>query len=62
MRKGNINFEGNRDNLGRGEEESALTDGAMDLGGDMGVDGGLMDNEDEIGLIFEFKGKETKYA
>jgi hypothetical protein len=37
-----------------------LTDGAMELGGDMGADDGSVDNKDEIGLIFELEGKETK--
>jgi hypothetical protein len=37
-----------------------LTDGAMDPGGNGGADDGLVDNEDEIGLIFELEGKETK--
>ena len=60
----NIDFEGDSDNLGRGEEETALTDGAMDpggdVGGDVGAEDGSTDDEDEIGLIFELEGKETK--
>jgi hypothetical protein len=56
----NNNFEGDGNDLGRGKEEMTLTDGAMDPGGNMGANDGSMDNEDEIGLIFELEGKETK--
>ena len=55
-----IDFEGDSDNLGRGEEETALTDGAMDPVGNVGPEDGSTDDEDEIGLIFELEGKETK--
>ncbi len=51
------NFEGDGNNLGRGKEETTLTDGAMDPGGVVGADDGLVDNKDEIGLIFELEGK-----
>jgi hypothetical protein len=54
------NFEGDGNDLGWGKEETTLTDGAMDTGGDVGADDGLVDDEDEIGLIFELEGKETK--
>jgi len=37
-----------------------LTDDAMDPGSNVGAEDGLTDNEDEIGLIFELEGKETK--
>ncbi len=41
-----------------------MTDGAMDPGGDVGADvgsdNGSMEDEDEIGLIFDLEGKETK--
>ena len=57
-------FEGDGNNLGWGEEETTLTDGAMDPGGDVGADVGADDgsteDEDEIGLIFDLEGKETK--
>jgi hypothetical protein len=46
------NFEGDGNDLGRGEEEMTLTDGAMNPDGDVGANDGLVDNEDEIGLIF----------
>ena len=60
-RKDDNNFDGDSDNLERGTEESALTNnGAIDQGSDVGVDYGSMDNEDEIGLIFNLEGKETK--
>ena len=55
-----INIKGDSNNLGRGEEETALTDGTMDPGGDVGADDSSTDEEDEIGLIFELEGKETK--
>jgi hypothetical protein len=55
-----IDIEGDSDNLGRGKEETALTDGAMDPGGNVGAEDGSTDDEDEIGLIFELEGKETK--
>ncbi len=55
-----INFEGDSDNLGRIQEETVLTDGAMGPVGNMGAEDGLTDDEDEIGLIFELEGKETK--
>ncbi len=42
------NFEGDGNNLGRGKEETMLTDGAKDLGGDAGDDGDFVDNMDEI--------------
>ena len=38
-------------NLGWGEEETTLTDGAMDPGGDVGADDGSTEDKDEIGLI-----------
>ncbi len=47
-------------NLGWGEEETTLTDGAMDPGGDVGADDGSTEDKDEIGLIFKLEGKETK--
>ncbi len=34
-------------------------DCTMDPGGDKGADDGLMEDEDEIGLIFDLEGKET---
>jgi len=37
-----------------------LTDGAIDPGGDVGADDRSTEDEDEIGLIFELEGKETK--
>ncbi len=46
------NFEGDGDNLGRGKKETTLTDGAMDPGGNVGANNGLVDDEDEISLIF----------
>jgi hypothetical protein len=46
--------------LGWGEEETTFTDGAMDPGGNVGANDGLVDDEDEIGLIFELEGQETK--
>jgi len=50
--------------LGWGEEETTLADGAIDPGGNVGADvdadDGLTEDEDEIGLIFELEGKETK--
>jgi hypothetical protein len=55
-----INIKGDSNNLGRGEEETALTDGTMDPGGDVGANNSSTDEEDEIGLIFELEGKETK--
>ncbi len=58
-RNGN-NFEGDGNDLGRGEEETMSTDDAMNPGGDVGADDGLVDDKDEICLIFELKGKETK--
>ena len=48
--------------MGWGEEETTLTDGAMDPGGDVGADDGSVDNEDEIGLILSWKAKKQKYA
>jgi len=48
-RRDDINFEGNSNNLGWGEEETTLTDGTMDPGGNVGANGSLTDNEDEIG-------------
>jgi hypothetical protein len=50
--------------LGWGEEETTFSDGAMDPGGNVGADVGANDgsteDKDEIGLIFELEGKETK--
>jgi hypothetical protein len=43
------NFEGDGNDLGWGEEETTLTDGAMDTGSDAGANDSLMDNMDEIG-------------
>ena len=40
-------------NLGWGKEETMLSDGAMDLGGDVGADDGSTEDEDEISLIFD---------
>jgi len=45
-------------NLGWGEEETTLSDGAMDPGGDLGANDGLTEDEDEIGLIFDKGGGE----
>ena len=60
----NNDFEGDCNNLGWGEEETTLTDGAMvpggDVGADVGADNGSTEDEDEIGLIFDLEGKETK--
>ena len=49
-------FEGDGNNLGWGEEEPTLTDGAMDPGGNVGADDGSTEDEDEIGLIFDLGG------
>ena len=53
-------FEGGGNNLGWGKEETTLTDGAMDPGGNVGANNGSTEDEDEIGLIFDLEGKETK--
>ncbi len=45
----NNNFEGDGNNLGRGEEEMTLTDGAMDTGSNAGANNGSVYNMDEIG-------------
>ena len=42
-------FEGDVNDLGRGKEETMLTDGAKDPGGNAGADGGLVGDMDEIG-------------
>jgi hypothetical protein len=42
-------FEGDGNNLGWGEEETTLTDGAMDPGGDVGTSNSSVENMDEIG-------------
>ncbi len=56
-----IDFEGDSDNLGRGEEETALTDDcAMSTSGDEGAEEGPVNDMDEIGLIFNFEDIETK--
>jgi hypothetical protein len=55
-----IDFEGDGNNLGRYEEETTLTDGTMDLGGDVGAEEGPVNDMDEIGLIFNFEDIKTK--
>jgi hypothetical protein len=47
--KADNDFEGDDNNLGWGKEETTLPDGAKDIGGNVGADGGLVDNMDEIG-------------
>jgi len=55
-RRDDIDFEGDGNNLGWGKEETTLTDGAIDPGGDVGADvgadDGLTEDKDEIGHIF----------
>jgi hypothetical protein len=43
------NFEGDGNDLGQGKEETTLTDGAKDPGGNAGANGSLVDDMDEIG-------------
>jgi hypothetical protein len=43
------NFEGDGKDLGQGKEETTLTDGAKDPGGNAGADGVLVDGMDEVG-------------
>ncbi len=45
----NNNFEGDGNDLGQGEEETMLTDGAMNTGSNAGAADGSVDNMDEIG-------------
>jgi len=56
-----IDFEVDSDNLGRGEEETALTDDCtMSTSGDKGAEEGPVNDMDKIGLIFNFEDIETK--
>jgi hypothetical protein len=42
-------------------EERMLTDGTKDPVSNAGTNNGSVDNMDEIGIIFDFDGKEKKY-
>jgi hypothetical protein len=56
------NFEGDGSNLGRGEEETTLTDGTKDPVSNAGANNSSVHNMDEIGIIFDFEGKKKEYA
>jgi hypothetical protein len=61
QRRADVDFEDDSDNLGWGEEETALTDDcAMSTSGDEGAEESPVNNMDDIGLIFNFDDIETK--
>jgi hypothetical protein len=51
------NFKGGGNDLGQGEEETTLTDGAKDPVSNAGANNSLVKDMDEIGLIFDFEGE-----